>query len=36
MAEQIGTLALRGDQAGIGHWKAVAAQYQALQTEARH
>lgn len=36
IAEQIGALALSGDRAGIDHWKAVAAQYQALQTEARH
>ena len=36
IAEQIGVLALRGDEAGIKHWKAVAAQYQALQAEARH
>jgi hypothetical protein len=31
IAEQIGALALRGDQAGIDHWKKVAAQYQELQ-----
>lgn len=36
IAEQIGAQALRGDHAGVDHWKAVAAQYQALQTEARH
>ena len=36
IAAQIGALALSRDQAGIDHWKAVAAHYQALQTEARH
>lgn len=36
IAEQIGALALRGDAAGVEHWKAIAATFQALNGEAVH
>ena len=36
IAEQIGTLALRGDTAGIEYWKAVAGRFQELTRETRH